>query len=231
MGQPAGSGWRLPPWSPRCSCAASHWTRGYRTPSVALTDQMIGFRRYLSTAEADQLRFEEGVDIFSKLPPWAIMFDVADRWQQSLRRAGGGREGFPPHRSGMTTTGTTGSTRPTPRRLRFVAGERLGQQRGIQRVQRRRSSGGGGGGGGGVGEPAAYGLIAMDERRAPTSPRLLFTYAACLTRAASARRRPPPCRRSPCVAVADLARDTPGRAGPRSPSAPVGAADGRQAGS
>ncbi|MFN8099848.1 MAG: DUF2207 domain-containing protein [Dermatophilaceae bacterium] len=63
--------------------AASRWTRGYRTPvGRALTDQMIGFRRYLSTAEAGQLRFEEGVDIFSKYLPWAIMFDVADRWQR-----------------------------------------------------------------------------------------------------------------------------------------------------
>ncbi len=63
--------------------AADHWTRGYRTPvGRALTDQMIGFRRYLGTAEAGQLRFEEGEDIFSKYLPWAIMFGVADRWQR-----------------------------------------------------------------------------------------------------------------------------------------------------
>lgn len=47
----------------------------------AIADQLVGFRTYLSTAEADQLRFEEGEDIFSKYLPWAIAFGIADRWQ------------------------------------------------------------------------------------------------------------------------------------------------------
>ncbi|MGC3952781.1 MAG: DUF2207 domain-containing protein [Propionicimonas sp.] len=46
----------------------------------ALTDQVEGFRTYLATAEADQLRFEEGEDIFSKYLPWAILFDLTERW-------------------------------------------------------------------------------------------------------------------------------------------------------
>ncbi|WOP17858.1 DUF2207 domain-containing protein [Raineyella sp. LH-20] len=55
--------------------------RGQRTPvGRALTDQTEGFREYLATAEADQLRFEEGEDIFSRYLPWAISFDLADRW-------------------------------------------------------------------------------------------------------------------------------------------------------
>jgi len=33
-------------------------------------------------AEADQLRFEEGEDIFSKYLPWAIAFRLATRWQR-----------------------------------------------------------------------------------------------------------------------------------------------------
>ena len=45
-----------------------------------MTDQIEGFRIYLATAEADQLRFEEGEDIFSKYLPWAIIFELADRW-------------------------------------------------------------------------------------------------------------------------------------------------------
>jgi uncharacterized membrane protein YgcG len=57
--------------------------KGRRNPAGrAVTDQLIGFRLYLSTAEADQLRFEEGEDIFSKYLPWAIAFDLADRWQR-----------------------------------------------------------------------------------------------------------------------------------------------------
>ncbi|WP_328993892.1 DUF2207 domain-containing protein [Kribbella sp. NBC_01245] len=47
----------------------------------AIADQLVGFRTYLATAEADQLRFEEGEDIFSKYLPWAIAFGIADRWQ------------------------------------------------------------------------------------------------------------------------------------------------------
>jgi uncharacterized membrane protein YgcG len=55
--------------------------RGQRTADGrAVTDQIEGFRTYLATAEADQLRFEEGEDIFSKYLPWAIVFELADRW-------------------------------------------------------------------------------------------------------------------------------------------------------
>lgn len=52
----------------------------------ALTDQVEGFRTYLATAEAEQLQFEEGEDIFSKYLPWAIMFDLTDRWTRVCQR-------------------------------------------------------------------------------------------------------------------------------------------------
>ena len=42
--------------------------------------QAIGFREYLKTAEADRLRWEEGVDIFSRYLPYAVAFGCADRW-------------------------------------------------------------------------------------------------------------------------------------------------------
>lgn len=42
--------------------------------------QAQGFRLYLETAEANQLRFEEGKDIFSRYLPYAIVFGVAQRW-------------------------------------------------------------------------------------------------------------------------------------------------------
>lgn len=55
--------------------------RGQRTPEGrAWTDQVEGFQKYLATAEADQLRFEEGEDIFSRYLPWAIVFGLAERW-------------------------------------------------------------------------------------------------------------------------------------------------------
>lgn len=57
--------------------------RGQRTPDGrAVCDQVEGFRQYLATAEADQLRFEEGEDIFSRYLPWAIVFDLAERWSR-----------------------------------------------------------------------------------------------------------------------------------------------------
>ena len=60
--------------------------RGQRTPEGrAWTDQVEGFQKYLATAEADQLRFEEGEDIFSRYLPWAIVFGLADRWAKVCR--------------------------------------------------------------------------------------------------------------------------------------------------
>lgn len=47
---------------------------------AAVLQQARGFELYLKTAEADQIRFEEGVDVFSRYLPYAIVFGVADRW-------------------------------------------------------------------------------------------------------------------------------------------------------
>jgi uncharacterized protein (TIGR04222 family) len=47
---------------------------------TAALAQAKGFREYLETAEADQIRFEEGEDIFSRYLPFAIVFGVAERW-------------------------------------------------------------------------------------------------------------------------------------------------------
>ncbi|WP_432559650.1 DUF2207 domain-containing protein [Granulicoccus sp. GXG6511] len=46
----------------------------------AMLAQTKGFELYLRTAEADQIRFEEGVDVFSRYLPYAIVFGVAERW-------------------------------------------------------------------------------------------------------------------------------------------------------
>jgi len=65
-----------------------------RPPRTALgrayADQLTGFRKYLATAEADQLRFEEGQDIFAEYLPWAVIFGLTKRWtkicQQLVRQ-------------------------------------------------------------------------------------------------------------------------------------------------
>ena len=58
----------------------------------AVLARTLGFRRYLATAEAGQIRFEEGEDVFSKYLPYAIVFGEADRWAKvfaTLATAGG----------------------------------------------------------------------------------------------------------------------------------------------
>ena len=47
---------------------------------TAVLVQAQGFERYLATAEAEQLRFEEGEDLFSRYLPYAIVFGLAERW-------------------------------------------------------------------------------------------------------------------------------------------------------
>lgn len=54
---------------------------GHRTAAgSAMLAQTRGFELYLRTAEADQIRFEEGIDVFSRYLPYAIMFGVAEHW-------------------------------------------------------------------------------------------------------------------------------------------------------
>ncbi len=46
----------------------------------AVLAQSRGFRQYLVTAEANQIRWEEAQDIFSRYLPYAIVFGIAERW-------------------------------------------------------------------------------------------------------------------------------------------------------
>jgi len=57
-----------------------------RTPvGSAVAIQSLGFKKYLETAEADQIRWEEGQDIFSAYLPYAIAFGCADRWSNLMQ--------------------------------------------------------------------------------------------------------------------------------------------------
>ncbi len=46
----------------------------------AVLAQSRGFERYIATAEANQIRWEEAQDLFSRYLPFAIVFGLADRW-------------------------------------------------------------------------------------------------------------------------------------------------------
>ena len=54
--------------------------RGRSADGSAVLVQAEGFKQYLTTAEADQIRFEEGIDVFSRYLPYAVVFGVAERW-------------------------------------------------------------------------------------------------------------------------------------------------------
>jgi len=57
-----------------------------RTPiGSAVAIQSLGFKKYLETAEADQIKWEEGQDIFSQYLPYAIAFGCADHWSNLIQ--------------------------------------------------------------------------------------------------------------------------------------------------
>lgn len=47
---------------------------------AAVRVQTLGFQKYLATAEANQIRFEESLDVFSRYLPYALVFGLAERW-------------------------------------------------------------------------------------------------------------------------------------------------------
>lgn len=50
----------------------------------AVLAQSLGFRRYMETAEANQIRWEEAEQIFSRFLPYAIVFGIADKWANTF---------------------------------------------------------------------------------------------------------------------------------------------------
>ncbi|MFN2625867.1 MAG: DUF2207 domain-containing protein, partial [Mycobacteriales bacterium] len=59
--------------------------------SAALA-RALGFRRYLHTAEAGQLRFEENAGIFARYLPYAVVLGETKRWARAFADLGAGRE-------------------------------------------------------------------------------------------------------------------------------------------
>ena len=76
---------------------SNHFGRRTATGSAVLA-QTKGFELYLTTAEADQIKFEEGIDVFSRYLPYAIVFGVAERWTKIFQElADQGRYTFNPY--------------------------------------------------------------------------------------------------------------------------------------
>ncbi|MGD7789407.1 DUF2207 domain-containing protein [Propionibacteriaceae bacterium Y1700] len=56
------------------------WAPSRTALGTAALQQALGFKEYIKTAEADQIKFEEGIDVFSRYLPYAIAWNLADRW-------------------------------------------------------------------------------------------------------------------------------------------------------
>lgn len=79
------------------------WLLSRRMPArtargTAVLAQVRGFREYLHTAEAGQLRYEEQQDVFSRYLPYAVVFGDAERWVRVFgplsQEAGAGAPGW-----------------------------------------------------------------------------------------------------------------------------------------
>jgi uncharacterized membrane protein YgcG len=55
----------------------------------AILAQSRGFERYIATAEAGQIRWEEAQDVFGRFLPYAIVFGLADRWARVFDEVAG----------------------------------------------------------------------------------------------------------------------------------------------
>jgi uncharacterized membrane protein YgcG len=65
---------------------ALHRWMPFRTArGTAALDRAKAFRRYLVTAEAGQLRFEEQEGVFARYLPYAVVFGETERWARAFR--------------------------------------------------------------------------------------------------------------------------------------------------
>ncbi|PIF01860.1 MAG: hypothetical protein CR979_01770 [Propionibacterium sp.] len=121
----------------------------------AVLAQTKGFEQYLLTAEADQIRFEEGIDVFSRYLPYAIIFGVTDRWVKIFKQleqaniyyadlSWYGSQSFHNFRSAYFVNSMTGMTDSISAAIRSSESSSSGGGSGF-------SGGGGFGGGGGGG--------------------------------------------------------------------------------
>lgn len=68
---------------------AAHRWMPHRTPEGSrVLDETLGFRDFISTAEAGRAEFAEDEGIFTSYLPYAIVFGVVDRWARAFERLG-----------------------------------------------------------------------------------------------------------------------------------------------
>ena len=63
---------------------------GRPAPGTAAYFRTMGFKRYIMTAEANQIRVEDAAGIFSRYLPWAIAFNAAEHWTGVFKEVAAG---------------------------------------------------------------------------------------------------------------------------------------------
>jgi uncharacterized membrane protein YgcG len=60
-----------------------------RTPrGVGMVRRVLGFRRYIETAEVEESRFAERENLFSQYLPYAVVFGLTEKWARAFARLG-----------------------------------------------------------------------------------------------------------------------------------------------
>jgi uncharacterized membrane protein YgcG len=64
------------------------WLAGRSAVGAAILAQVLDFRRYIETAEAEQIAEEERASIFNRYLPYAQVFGLADHWTSKFAKVG-----------------------------------------------------------------------------------------------------------------------------------------------
>lgn len=68
--------------------AGHRWMPARTAKGSAALSQVLGFRRYIETAEADRMQFAEQENIWATYLPYAIVFGATDRWARAFEGLG-----------------------------------------------------------------------------------------------------------------------------------------------
>jgi uncharacterized membrane protein len=68
--------------------AGHRWMPARTAKGSAALSQVLGFRRYIETAEADRMQFAEQENIWATYLPYAIVFGATDKWARAFEGLG-----------------------------------------------------------------------------------------------------------------------------------------------
>jgi hypothetical protein len=66
----------------------ARWMPRRTAKGTGLVRRVLGFRTYIETAEAQEARFAERENLFSRYLPYAVVFGLTDKWARAFARLG-----------------------------------------------------------------------------------------------------------------------------------------------